>query len=265
MNTVDGEIMRLFYIDESGQSEYTGETGLFVQSAVCLPDSEWKNINTSLFGLKRTYFDSVDVEIKSNWFRNSHERQKHYLDPFKLSDADLAEFVTKVYELFNSYDITVFAVVIDKRQMQKRFKAPERPNALAYRMLFESIEVFLTQEVDDFGMVIFDKITEMVAKKQGYEDLLYRQHVRYLEKGTGFLSINRIIEGLLFIPSNESNLIQLADLCAYNIYRQFMIYGKEWDKSGKFRHYYNFFKLIDPKIWKGKDGNYRNSGIKKYP
>jgi hypothetical protein len=105
----------------------------------------------------------------------------------------------------------------------------------------------------------------MVLKKHGYEDLLYRQHVRYLEKGTGFLSINRIIEGLLFIPSNENNLIQLADLCAYNIYRQFLNYGKEWEKLGKFRHRYEFFKLIEGKIWKDKNGNYKNYGIKKYP
>lgn len=257
--------MHLFYIDESGQSEYSGETDLFVQCALCLPDSEWKNLNSNLFALKRTYFNSVDVEIKSTWLRYSHECQKHYIAPYHLTKADLIEFVGKVYEILNSYNITLFAAVIDKRQLQKRRDNLEQPNGLAYRLLFESIEVFLNQEVDDFGMVIFDKISDMMLKKHGYEDLLYRQHVRYLEKGTGFLSINRIIEGLLFIPSNENNLIQLADLCAYNIYRQFLNHGTEWEKQGKFRHRYEFFKLVEGKIWKDKNGSYKNFGIKKYP
>jgi len=77
---------------------------------------------------------------------------------------------------------------------------------------------------DAFGMILFDKITDLQVMKKGYEDLLTQQHLRYLEKGTEFVRVNRIVEGLLFVQSHENNLLQLADLCGYNIYRQFVMY-----------------------------------------
>lgn len=181
-------------------------------------------------------------------------------------EEDLREFTDKVYDVLLAYDVVLIAAVIDKRAMQRQYSVPQSPSSLAYRLLFERIEMFLANSAGgDYGIVIFDKITELEVHKRGYEDLLARQHLRYVEKGTEFLSINHIVEGLLFIPSFENNLLQLADLCGYNIYRQFVDYGHEWESLKKYVHKYPYFELIESKLYRPAAGSYAGWGIKKFP
>ena len=66
--------------------------------------------------------------------------------------------------------------------MSQKYNQPQPPSSLAYRLVFERIELFLQKNTEGVnGIVIFDKITELKVKKKGYENLLYRQHLRYLE------------------------------------------------------------------------------------
>ncbi len=258
--------MYLFYVDESGEREYTSPGRYFVLTALGVQARDWKPLNSDILTLKRTYFGAIRVEIKSNWLRIPDERRRRYLDPFGITEDDLREFTDKVYDALLAYEIVLIAAVIDKNAMKRRYSAPQSPSSLAYRLLFERIEMFLANDTaDDYGIVIFDKITELEVRKRGYEDLLARQHLRYLEKGTEFLSINDIVEGLLFIPSFENNLLQLADLCGYNVYRQFVDYGDEWESSKKFSHKYPYFELIEPKLYGSAAGSYAGWGIKKFP
>lgn len=131
-------------------------------------------------------------------------------------------------------------------------------------MLFERIESFLVKQ-EQYGILIFDKITELEVSKKGYENLLSRQHQRYLEKGTEFVQISQIVEGLLFIPSHENNLLQLADLCAYNTYRQFVDHGDEWRRHGKFSEHYAYFTRIETKFDRSTSGNIYGYGLKLFP
>jgi len=219
--------MYLFYLDESGEREYESGGKYFVLCALGVPVDQWRALNNDVLTLKNTYFQDPSVEIKSNWLRIPKEREKRYLSRYPISEAELAEFVEKLYDALLSYNVTLIATVIDKEQMQEQYKQPQSPSSLAYRLIFERIELMLEEQADAYGLVIFDKITDLEIKKKGYENLLTRQHLRYLEKGTEFIQINQIIEGLLLIPSHENNMLQLADLCSYNIYRQFVLYGAE--------------------------------------
>ncbi len=80
---------------------------------------------------------------------------------------------------------------------------------------------------------------------------------------TRFFQVNQIVEGLLFIPSHENSLIQLADICAYNIYRQFHDYGDQWEQG--FQNKYDYFARVEPKLYSDSKGNYRGYGIRKFP
>lgn len=258
--------MYLFYVDESGEREYTSTGRYFVLTALGVQGRDWKPLNSDVLTLKRTYFDDVRVEIKSNWLRIPDERRRCYLDFFEIVEADLRAFTDKLYDALLAYDVVLIAAVIDKSQMKRQYTAPQSPSSLAYRLLFERVEMFLANRTEeDYGVVIFDKITELEVRRRGYEDLLSRQHLRYLERGTEFLSINHIVEGLLFIPSHENSLLQLADLCGYNIYRQFVDYGDEWEPLKKFTHRYPYFELIEPKLYCSPAGIYAGWGIKKFP
>ncbi|MCL5102844.1 MAG: DUF3800 domain-containing protein [Armatimonadetes bacterium] len=257
--------MYLFYLDESGEREYKSRSQYFTICALGVPIEEWKAINNDMLVLKQTYFKNVEVEVKSNWLRNPKEREKRYVVPYSITEAELKEFTDKIYDMLMSYNIVVIASVVDKLKMQQKYAKPQSPSSVAYRLIFERVELFLKNQVDTHGILIFDKITELEMKKKGYENLLARQHLRYLEKGTEFLAISRIAEGLLFIPSHENNLLQLADLCAYNVHRQFRAHGKECDSPDGFVNRYSYFERIEPKLYKSADGNFMGWGLKRFP
>lgn len=257
--------MYLFYVDESGEREYKSQSKYFALCAMGLPAQEWKAFNTDVLSLKRTYFDDISVEIKSNWLRMPHERQRRYLGRYNITEAELQEFTDKLYDILLGYSVVLIASVIDKQQMRQQYVTPQAPSSLAYRLIFERIELFLQTQVQSYGILIFDKITELEMKKKGYENLLARQHLRYLEKGTDFVQVSQIVEGLLFIPSSENNFLQLADLCAYNIYRQFVDHGVEWDTCKEFVNRYHYFARIEPKLYRSPRGEYVGWGLKKFP
>ena len=258
--------MYLFYLDESGEREYESSSRYFVLCAVGIRTKDWKAINTDILALKKTYFGTVDVEIKSNWLRIPKERERRYRVPFGISDTELREFTDKLYDILQAYDTVIIAAVVDKKAMSQQYNQPQAPSSLAYRLVLERIELFLQRNTERMnGIVIYDKITELKIKKKGYENLLYRQHLRYLEKGTDFVQVNQIVEGLLFISSHENNLLQVPDLCAYNIYRQFREFGEEWHAAEHFEHRYEYFKRIEPYLHRSDKGHYAGYGIKKFP
>ncbi len=256
--------MYLFYLDESGEREYESKGRYFVLCALGIPTHEWKPLNNEVLMLKSTYFRDPKVEIKSTWLRIPKERQKRYLARYPITEGELNEFINKLYDALLSHDVTLIASVIDKHQMLEKYKQPQSPSSLAYRMIFECIELFLKKQ-NAFGLIIFDKITDFQMMKKGYEDLLTQQHLRYLEKGTEYIQVNRIVEGLLFVPSQENNFLQLADLCGYNIYRQFRDYGSEWDIQQRFDHRYPYFAKIEAKLDRLPGGDYAGFGLKKFP
>jgi len=257
--------MYLFYVDESGEREYESVSQYFALCALGVPVQEWKSLNTDVLALKKTYFNDVEVEVKSNWLRIPKERQKRYLSRYPVSESELQEFTDKLYDALLSHNVVLVASVIDKQQVQQQYVSPQSPSSLAYRLMFERVELFLQKQAQTHGVLVFDKITELEMQKKGYENLLYRQHLRYLEKGTDYVQVSQIVEGLLFIPSHENNLLQLADLCAYNIYRQFVQYGAEWDAQKSFTNRYPYFARIEPKLYRSLTGDYAGYGLKKFP
>jgi hypothetical protein len=266
------EPMYLFYLDESGEREYTSRGQYFVLCALGVKVQDWKSLNGDVLTLKKTYFNNPLVEIKSNWLRIPKERSERYLDLYHITPDELNEFVQKLYDALLSYDVTLMASVVDKHRMQTKYVNPQSPSSVAYRHLIERVELFLEgldapdqSQRPFYGLMVFDKITELQVQRQGYENLLSRQHLRYLEKGTDYIAVNHIVEGLLFIPSAENNLLQLADLCAYNIHRQFIDHGAEWETSRGFTNHYGYFTRIEPKLHRSASGSYRGYGIKMFP
>ena len=134
--------MYLFYLDESGEREYESLSQYFVLCAVGIHTKDWKAINTDILALKKTYFGTVDVEIKSNWLRIPKERERRYRMPFRISDTELREFTDKFYDILQDYDIVIIAAVVDKKAMSQKYNQPQPPSSLAYRLVFERIELF---------------------------------------------------------------------------------------------------------------------------
>jgi len=258
----------LFYIDESGQREYGQTSRYFALCGLGVPVASWQLINNQVHALKLSYFGTPSVEIKSTWLRFPDSQAKRYLDPYGVTEAQMNEFAGRLYDdILDRPELVLFAAVIDKKQMASIYVVPQSPSSLAYRLLFERLQHFLeNQDEIAYGVVIFDKITDASFRAKGYENLLSRQHLRYLTKGTDFVKIDNIVEGLLFIPSEENNFIQLADLCAYNVFRQFKEQGTQWDSpTSDAWPLYQYFERIVDRFYIGPDKVLNGWGIKKFP
>lgn len=256
----------LFYLDESGQREGP-EEGYFVLASVGVPIDEWQSLNRQITDLKWTYFSDPDVELKSTWLRNPRERPKRYLEKYGVADGDLVECVDSVYDALTGHNVIIIAAVIDKARFGRREREGDTPLSLAYKILFERIERCL-QKIDAHGILIFDKIEDAEMKRAGYEKLLTEQHRKHREEGTEFVRVDRIIEGLLFIRSSDNNGIQLADLCAYNVMRQFRDFGHLYhDRKGFLTEdRYELFARIECRLLRMTDeGRYTGHALRRFP
>lgn len=241
------------FIDESGKKEYKNpysrdfidnppklknyedfwRDNYFVLSGVRIKQDDLQIINLKINDLKKEYFGTHKVEIKSDWLRNPHKRKKHYLIPFKISVKRLNEFGEKFIDLIGDHkdQLKLVAVVFDKRFYgdAKRQKSEGIPLLKTAQMLFERL-----QYAGNYHIVIFDQMESSLKLSVGQHDKIL--NVFQKNHGMEKIYVDKYdkITDIKFMQSRNENFLQIADICAYNIYRQFVEFGREWagrDKS----------------------------------
>ncbi len=73
------------------------------------------------------------------------------------------------------------------------------------------------------------------------------------------------LAGLRFSDSRADERLQLADLVAYAVYRQFVDHGDKWDAEGSSLPLYRYFGLLVPKFRRGPAGAFTGYGVVKFP
>lgn len=247
--------MYFFYIDETGNpdprikiSRKDGTTidgdPIFVLTAVSLHEQQWhgfaKTIDRYKLRLAQkirerngTRLELADCEIKSNWLRQPKERKKHsFLKDLK--EQEVRELVGIFYQQLAYHDMRIFSVVIDKTCLHHHFDQ-EKLQRKAWELLLEQIEQFMrARHPEHQALMINDDVNTQANRR------LAMKHSYMLHKGTRRnLWLRHICEMPMFVRSELSNGIQLADLCSYNIYRAFKYRNLE----------YQYFKEILPFIW----------------
>ena len=99
-------------------------------------------------------------------------------------------------------------------------------------------------------MVIFDQMESSLQIDKGQHGKILKifQENEGMEKV--YVDKYDVISDIKFIKSKNENFLQIADSCAYNIFRQFAQYGREWeglkiDKKGRKKlTAYSYFKKI---------------------
>jgi Protein of unknown function (DUF3800) len=253
--------MYFFYIDESGSLDATttgqradgssfNKDHLYVLTAVSLFEWRWNRFDKALNGKKRELMDILrrtnpaglprlelaDCEIKSTWIRIPKERNRR---PFlaNLTDPDLEQLVDLYYEQLRAHHMQVFAAVVDKRHLHGYLDSGKM-HRKAWELLLERIETYLSEEhTKHQGLLITDDIgiqhNRSLAMKHAYIQMA----------GTAMgTRLKHIAEMPLFVRSELSNGVQLADLASYNIYRCFRDDNVD----------YPFFERIVPYLWVSK-------------
>jgi len=264
--------MYFFYIDETGnldtRMEITAKSGLKIQgdryyvlTAVSLFEHQWHGFSKTLDRYKQRLarkvcqrtqvrLDLPDCEIKSNWMRIPKERNAH---PFLqgLTDKELEGLSKMFYRQLEHHNMQVFSVVVDKACLHDYFDQ-EKLQRKSWELLLELIEQFMRAKHNKHQALMVNDDVSIQANKS-----LATKHAYLLDQGTKKgLWLKHICEMPMFVRSELSNGIQLADLCSYNIYRAF--------KSGDLD--YPFFRLIFPYIWSRTEPVTRPfSGIRVFP
>lgn len=264
------------YIDDSGTKEYAedavgytaGNTRYFVFGGLLIGRGEARNLAAEIKELKRGTFGSADVEIKSTWLRNPTQKRRRYLEPYALGEDDLAKFVDSWYSVVLDTEFQLVAGVVDKLQMQEDYGNPWYPPAIAYDMVLQRAQNELGGSSCTFSVTI-DDMSGATPKHNQYRDNLRRQHK--LLRGSGSklragLAFTTLVGEVRFMNSAHSELIQVADIAAYNVFRQFQDYGDEWEQVGlkKLPTYEYFAKCLKRFRHDGR-GRIQGFGVAKMP
>lgn len=175
----------------------------------------------------------ADCEIKSTWIRIPKERlQRPFLA--ELTDLELKQLVDLYYQQLAHHYMRVFGVVVDKRHLHG-YMDSAKLHRKAWELLLERIEAFLRDEHPKHQGVL---ITDDISRERNRS--LAMKHAYIQSEGTAAGTwLRHIAEMPLFVRSELSNGVQLADLIAYNIYRCFRYENPE----------YPFFARIIQHLW----------------
>jgi hypothetical protein len=209
----------------------------FVLCGVRVAQENLNEINSIINKLKEKYFKTHLVELKSDWFRNEHKRKKNYLNKYNISVEDLTKFMNEIYDMIANYSdkLKLIAVVFDKRFYgdEKRQRSEGSPLAKTSQIIFERLQYLGT-----YHIVIFDQMEASLKIDHGNNGKILEVLRGNKEMEKIYVAKYDKISDIKFIKSSNENFLQIADLCAYNVYRQFVHYGREWsgnkkDKNGK--------------------------------
>jgi hypothetical protein len=254
------------YIDDSGEKEYGSNTSrYFVYAGVIVDRADEDAIVAEIDELKRAAFGTTDVEIKSNWLRIDRERERRYFKPFGITPARLDQFGEEVGRLMTSDRLTYLAAAIDKPAMLEKYPNPWYPSATAYQFLLQRYERHCA-DAGASGLITVDDMDGSSPKNNQWRDLLRAHHTRLKKDGCPLtkMTFPNMPKAPLFASSKGLNLLQLADLLAYNVFRHFREHGDAWE-TGEAMPTYKHLDPLLPRFRLGPDGVIEGWGIVKWP
>lgn len=248
--------MQILFIDESGTPPAPDKalnSPLFVLGGAIIPEELWHRVKADLDTLKRKY--EVTGEIKWRYFAPAHpDAKKHALS--HLSHSDKESLRTSLYDLLKKYkSIRTISIVTD---VEAAYQLPYINSAddvywYSYKQMAERFQYYL-QDISQIsgqkinGIIVCDHRAPKDDKRlqELHTKLLLGQH-------NANSSFNHLIEGVFIAPSHLSVGIQLADLVAGAVLRNF----KEMDNR--------FFKQIEETIRKSVTGKIEGYGLIRFP
>jgi len=255
------------FIDDSGYKEYIDEYDLWcVENPECMPREFWQRnyfvlaavvapnsvipaVNKRMLDLKVKTFGDPTVEVKSTWLRLPRDRSEHYLKPYGITDEALDSFGASMTNVFSEFvdDLKLCACVFDKHYYKDREN--HDPFCDACQVILERLQLNLPNGAS--CLLVADQMEDGLSVTRGRNDELRSVYLNTRRMKNVYVQRFTKVKDLRFRRSCDENLIQLADLAAYNVHRQFVDHGREWDDpSTQELRYYRYLKRIKPNLLK---------------
>lgn len=185
---------------------------------------EQMNQNQRTFEVeKRRNAELIRLQNGNN-SKNYHQTKKNFKQTqsyIHLTYAERLKFIQEVADLIGKWSFArIFAECINKLHFNPKWSSTNTIDEQALEQVVSRFEQYLKivaksrKEKDTYGVIIHDN-NETVSKK--HTMLMKKFH----KQGTLWTSINKIIETPLFVNSELTGLIQIADLCSYSLRRFF--------------------------------------------
>lgn len=204
----------------------------FVLCGARIKDSDIAALNAEINSIKMEYFGTHNVEIKSVWLRNPDKRKKHYLAPFSIAEDDLNAFGNAILHFISAHkrELKLIGVVFDKRYYgdAKRATGHGSPLLKTTQVLLERFHY-----MGGYHVVVFDQMESSLLLNDGQQGRMLNVFQNREAMGEIFVNQYSGVTDFKFLKSSGENFLQIADVCAYNIYRQFVEHGREWCGSSK--------------------------------
>lgn len=232
----------------------------FVLAGLHVTSDGIKLMNPIINKAKIKYFGTKHVEIKSDWLRNPARRKKYYLDPFKINESRLTEFIEKEwYKILedNIEYLQIQSFVLDKRYYhEKRIKFT--PLHILTQVLFDRVELHPHKKC----IIVFDQMDNEIKSTTHIQGQILKVSSNQVDLGSFHKKFSHSVPR--FEKSKNSNFLQLADTVAYNVFRQFVYEGDISDEENKWFLKYQYIDRIKPNFY-SKDSKVNGFGIVKVP
>jgi Protein of unknown function (DUF3800) len=251
--------MYLCYIDESGTSDIPGNTSHFILAGLSVPISRWKECDLQIEALKKRYGlvgaeihvawimrsyieqsqisgfsalgymqrrSQVESMRKAELFRlqrsknsklykqtkKNYQKTESYIH---LSFDERRNLIKELAQYLSNWSFArLFAECVDKVHFDPNI-ARKTIDEQSFEQVVSRFEQYL-QNIQNtqsgYGLLIHDN-NETVAKK--HTDLMKKFH----QQGTLWTNLQNIVETPLFVDSQLTSMVQIADLCAYALRR----------------------------------------------
>ncbi len=136
-----------------------------------------------------------------------------------MSRTTREQLVDAVLDVVDTHNLTLFMMAIDKIRHVAQYAMPRAPEFLTYEFMIERFDYFLDQRDDKVGLVVADDA-------KGQEETIRQAHARYRSGGTGWQTINHVVETPFFVPSHYSCMLQIADVAAWWCGRSLRTHGR---------------------------------------
>lgn len=255
--------MLIAFIDESGKPSFK-EHGPFVLSSLIIDDSLMEKVKGEMAQIKLSKLgpDALDVEIHS---RDIVHGIGYYRD---LTQQRRLELLDALFEMMLKIDFTIISVVIrnktpsgpfpmdgDKESWKKFNKGhANRIESWAITLMMERLAPFLSHRSNENLLIAMDEVEWSHDRRlQSYVNDEIIKGV-YTSK---YSSASRIINRPLFLNSRDYASLQLSDLVAYTIFKNF----SSIKKSSIF-DFEPYYKAIEPKFDRSTRGKIDGYGLK---
>ncbi len=257
--------MYLCYVDESGTPDIPGNTSHYVLAGLSIPVWRWRSCDEDIRRIKNRY-GLESAEIHTAWLLRRYREQdgipdfaalsyserkrevqkQRLLEILRLQREGTSKQLKQTRKNFNKTanyihltwaerylfikeiaaqvaawgEARLFAECVDKVHFDPTrtlFSVDEQ----AFQQIVSRFEQYLRAvgQGKSYGLIIHDN-NETVARKHT------AMMKRFLREGTLWTDVNNIIETPLFVDSQLTSMVQIADLCAYAL-RRYLENGEE--------------------------------------